>query len=142
MNITRNLEDTNATAKKLAEGKWSWLVESIKDEPARYFTAMLLENQQQFMNTLEEDVRIANIGSFEKYVFPIVRAVFPNLIAKDIVSVQPMTGPVSLVFYLDAVYGSNKGTIQAGDTMFSARQGHLTDDQYSSGGVHSGRFWR
>ncbi|MCG8430593.1 MAG: hypothetical protein MJA29_05440, partial [Candidatus Omnitrophica bacterium] len=63
------------------------------------------------------------------------RAVFPNLIAKDIVSVQPMTGPTSLVFYLDAVYGNTKGAVTAGDTMFSARKGHLADDQYSSESV-------
>ncbi len=43
-----------------------------------------------------------------------------------------MTGPVSLVFYFDAIYGTDKGTIKAGDTMFSARKGHLADDQYSS----------
>ena len=116
----------------LAEGKWRPLVESIDDVSTRELTAILLENQRLFVDSLEEDVRIQSIGSFEKFVFPIVRAVFPNLIAKDIVSVQPMTGPTSLVFYLDAVYGTTKGSVTAGDTMFSARKGHLADDQYSS----------
>jgi hypothetical protein len=121
-----------AKGKALAEGKWRPLVESIDDQATRELTAILLENEDSFISNMEEDVRIQNIGSFEKFVFPIVRAVFPNLIAKDIVSVQPMTGPTSLVFYLDAVYGTDKGTISAGDTMFSARKGHLADDQYSS----------
>lgn len=118
--------------KDLAEGKWRPLVEGIENKSTRELTAILLDNQQRFIDTLEEDVRIQSIGSFEKFVFPIVRAVFPNLIAKDIVSVQPMTGPTSLVFYLDAVYGTTKGSVTAGDTMFSARKGHLADDQYSS----------
>lgn len=118
--------------KDLAEGKWRPLVESIENKGTRELTAILLDNQQRFIDTLEEDVKIQSIGSFEKFVFPIVRAVFPNLIAKDIVSVQPMTGPTSLVFYLDAVYGTTKGSVTAGDTMFSARKGHLADDQYSS----------
>jgi hypothetical protein len=121
--------------KALAGGKWRPLVESIEDATTRELTAILLENQRLFVDSLEEDVKIQSIGSFEKFVFPIVRAVFPNLIAKDIVSVQPMTGPTSLVFYLDAVYGTNKGTVKAGDTMFSARKGHLADDQYSSEAV-------
>jgi len=121
--------------KALAEGKWRPLVESIEDSSTRELTAILLENQRLFVDSLEEDVRIQSIGSFEKFVFPIVRAVFPNLIAKDIVSVQPMTGPTSLVFYLDAVYGTTKGGVTAGDTMFSARKGHLADDQYSSEAV-------
>jgi hypothetical protein len=34
------------------------------------------------------------------YYFPIVRAHFPNLIAQDIVSVQPMTRRTGEVFYL------------------------------------------
>ena len=121
--------------KVLAAGKWRPLVESINDQATRELTALLLENESSYISNMEEDVRIQNIGSFEKFVFPIVRAVFPNLIAKDIVSVQPMTGPTSLVFYLDAVYGTDKGTISAGDTMFSARKGHLADDQYSSEAV-------
>jgi len=33
--------------------------------------------------------------------FPFVRSVFPNLIANEIVSVQPMTIPSGLLFYLD-----------------------------------------
>ncbi len=118
--------------KQLAEGHWRPLVESIEDKSTRELTAILLENERRYIANMEEDVRIQSIGSFEKFVFPIVRAVFPNLIAKDIVSVQPMTGPTSLVFYLDAVYGTTKGSVTAGDTMFSARKGHLADDQYSS----------
>lgn len=118
--------------RELAEGRWRPLVEQIEDQSTRELTAILLENERQFIGQLEEDVKIQSIGSFEKFIFPIVRAVFPNLIAKDIVSVQPMTGPTSLIFYLDAVYGSTKGSVTAGDTMFSARKGHLADDQYSS----------
>ena len=121
-----------AKGRQLAEGKWRKLVESIDEEDSRHLTALLLENTDDFIQNLEEDVRLQNIGSFDKFIFPIVRAVFPNLIAKDIVSVQPMTGPTSMVFYMDAIYGTSKGGVTAGDTMFSARQGHLADDQYSS----------
>jgi len=132
MLMTEDYSALQGKARSLAEGKWRPLVESIEDESSRHLTAFLLENEARYIGMLDEDVKIQNIGSFEKFVFPIVRAVFPNLIAKDIVSVQPMTGPTSLVFYLDAVYGTNKGGVSAGDTMFSARKGHLADDQYSS----------
>jgi len=129
---THELHALGERGKQLAEGYWRPLVESIEDKSARELTALLLENERMYIQNMEEDVKIQSIGSFEKFVFPIVRAVFPNLIAKDIVSVQPMTGPTSLVFYLDAVYGTTKGSVTAGDTMFSARKGHLADDQYSS----------
>lgn len=130
--LAHEITNKGNKARELAEGPWRPLVESIEDDATRELTAVLLENERQFIANMEEDVKIQSIGSFEKFVFPIVRAVFPNLIAKDIVSVQPMAGPTSLVFYLDAVYGSTKGSVTAGDTMFSARKGHLADDQYSS----------
>ncbi len=133
--LVHELQALGDRGRQLAEGRWRPMVQSLGDPSVQDFTALLLENERLFLNTLEEDVKIQNIGSFEKFVFPIIRAVFPNLIAKDIVSVQPMTGPTSLVFYLDAIYGTDKGTIQAGDTMFHARKGHLADDQYSSESV-------
>jgi hypothetical protein len=37
--------------------------------------------------------------------FPIIRRVFPNLIANDIISVQPMSLPSGLLFYMDYQYG-------------------------------------
>lgn len=39
-------------------------------------------------------------GRFDEYVFPQVRAVFPDLELKDVVKVQPMTGPVPDYFRL------------------------------------------
>lgn len=130
--LAHEITNRGNKGRELAEGPWRPLVESIEDQATRELTAVLLENERQFISNMEEDVKIQSIGSFEKFIFPIVRAVFPNLIAKDIVSVQPMAGPTSLVFYLDAVYGTTKGSVTAGDTMFSARKGHLADDQYSS----------
>jgi hypothetical protein len=115
-----------------ASAQWRPLIESLEDDFDKALVAQLLQNERTYIDNMDEDVRISSIGSYEKFVFPVIRAVFPNLIAKDLVSVQPMSGPTSLVFYLDAVYGSNKGSISAGDTMFHARKGHLTDDQYSS----------
>jgi hypothetical protein len=70
--------------------------------------------------------------NFDRFAFPLIRAVFPNLIAQDLVSVQPMDGPTGLIFYFDLVYGSNKGRIQAGTPVFSSLTGHPGDDFYSS----------
>lgn len=38
--------------------------------------------------------------TFGKVIVPIIRRVMPNVIASDILGVQPMTGPVSQVFSL------------------------------------------
>lgn len=98
-------------------------------------TALLLENQRKHLAPLTEMTKLLNLGHIDKVTFPTIRAVYPNLIANDIVSVQPMTGPVGLAFYYDVLYGSNKGAIAAGQTMFDARTGPFGDESYSSDSV-------
>ncbi len=100
--------------------KWGDFLEGIPDrtDQQRYtlgVAAMLMENEAQHLLGLTEDTRTTNVGSFTKFIFPILRRVFPNLIANEIVSVQPMTAPVGAVFYLDYVFGTTKGGTQAGN---------------------------
>jgi len=40
---------------------------------------------------------------------------FPNLIASDLVDVQPMTGPSCVVFHMNIVYEPNKGEVKDGN---------------------------
>jgi hypothetical protein len=75
---------------------------------------MLMENQSQYLQNLNEETKTINVGSFTKFIFPVLRRVFPNLIANEVVSVQPMTAPVGAVFFLDYVYGTNKGATNQG----------------------------
>ena len=46
---------------------------------------------------------------------PLVRRVFGNIVAQELVSVQPMNLPSGLVFYLDFKYGTSVGKFTAGD---------------------------
>lgn len=77
-------------------------------------TAIMLENTRRYIDALDETTKLVNIGDFEKYAFPMVRAIFPNLAAHNLASVQPMMGPISLVFFMKFVYGSTKGSSVAG----------------------------
>ncbi len=54
-------------------------------------------------------VSSGQVAGFTNVAFPIVRRVFAGLIANEIVSVQPMSLPSGLLFYLDYTYGSNVG---------------------------------
>ncbi len=101
--------------------KWEEFLEGIpnrteQDRYVRGVTAMLMENESQYLQGMTEETKSTNVGSFTKYIFPILRRVFPNLIANEIVSVQPMNAPVGAVFFLDYVYGSSKGPVTANDT--------------------------
>lgn len=50
-------------------------------------------------------------GQFEQVAFPIVRRVWSNLIAQQIVEVQPMSLPSGSLFYMDYTYGKNSGSL-------------------------------
>lgn len=54
-------------------------------------------------------VSSGQVAGFTNVAFPIVRRVFAGLISSDLVSVQPMSLPAGLLFYLDYTYGSNVG---------------------------------
>ena len=98
----------NSTTNKSLCEKWEPILEGITDESTRQMTAVLLENQaksiltenSQGTGTLEEATTVGNLGTFQKFAFPLVRRVFPELIANKICGVQPMQGPVSQIFYL------------------------------------------
>lgn len=99
--------------------KWRPMLEGLpaKTQTDRYtmgVTAILMENQSQYLQQMNEETKTINVGSFTKFIFPVLRRVFPNLIANEIVSVQPMTAPVGAVFFLDYVYGTTKGPTTAG----------------------------
>jgi hypothetical protein len=49
------------------------------------------------------------IQGFTSIAFPIVRRVFGGLVSNELVSIQPMSLPSGLIFYIDYTYGSNVG---------------------------------
>ncbi len=53
--------------------------------------------------------RAGDVEGFAAVAFPIVRRVFAGLIANDLVSVQPMSLPSGLIFFLDFTYSAELG---------------------------------
>ena len=110
----RHLGNQNA---RLME-KWSrtGLLRGL-DGQKRENMAMLMENQAAQL--LRERSSIGTGGGngvssndmqgFTNIAFPIVRRVFGGLVANELVSIQPMSLPSGLLFYLDYTYGSNVG---------------------------------
>jgi hypothetical protein len=96
--------------------KWGELLEGVENPYTKGVTAMLMENQSAWLQGLDEETKTSSVGSFTKFIFPVLRRVFPNLIANEIVSVQPMSASIGAVFFYDYVYASSKGGVTAGDT--------------------------
>lgn len=102
---------------------------SAKDNMAR-----LLENQAAEL--LKEASEVSDIKGFQNVAFPIVRRVFGGLISNELVSVQPMSLPSGLLFYLDYTYGTaNKAGNQEGDWTAG---GSVFGDQTSPGSENLG----
>lgn len=113
--------------------EWKPWVEGLSEQKAAVM-AMLLRNQDRYEKSgeLTETTRTAAFGYLDKFTFPIVRAAMPNLIANEIASMQPMTGPTGQCFYMDYIRGDNKGAATAGSTAFDSRTGPAQSEFYSS----------
>lgn len=96
---------------------------------AKTSTLVMLENLRQ---ELKEESTSSSISNFINYGFDLIAAVMPNLVAHDLVSVQPMTRRVGEIFFQDFRYGTTKGNVTANDVLFSPFQSGSGDIYYSS----------
>lgn len=96
---------------KELESRWSstGILDGINDRYLRSATAVLLENQR-LINEVSTDS--SDVAQFKRISIPLVRRIYPQLIANKIVSVQPLLGPTGLVYYLRFRYSSNKGSVR------------------------------
>jgi hypothetical protein len=83
--------------------KWSQtgLLEGLDTDHSRTTMARLLENQAKELLREASTMAAGDVEGFASVAFPIVRRVFAGLIANDLVSVQPMSLPSGLIFFLD-----------------------------------------
>lgn len=109
------------------------------DPTKKQIVGTLLENQKAHI--LQESaasgaVAAQDIAGFRKILIPMIRRIIPGTIATEIVGVQPMQGPVGLVYTMRYKYGEgvavpaagaagnpwtangSDGTITAGNEMF------------------------
>jgi hypothetical protein len=121
-------EQVSNKKQQLTESKWK---DYCSDLPKwdKGVLATLLEEEAKHIASLDEETRTAAIGSFEKFIFPMIRAVWPNLVSQELVSVQPMEGPISMLFFLDFTAGTTKGEVTKGQDLITARTGMREEAQ-------------
>ena len=98
--------------------KWekTGLLEGLTDDSKRNGMARLLENQaKELLREAASTMAGGDVAGFAAVAFPIVRRVFGGLIANDLVSVQPMSLPSGLIFFLDFTYGDTRLGAAAAD---------------------------
>jgi hypothetical protein len=113
--LTENIVDRDLTKEGAAlRNKWekTGLLEGLKDDSQKNGMAVLLENQAKQLLKESSAMSAGDVEGFAAVAFPIVRRVFGSLIANELVSVQPMSLPSGLIFFLDfQVSGSRLGAV-------------------------------
>lgn len=110
--------------------------------------ASLLENQYTHFNggkkgshlLFEDATQTGDIADFTRFALPLIRKSYAQLISDNLVGVQPMSQPASLIFYLRYRYALSKGQTQAGTQImrqntaqqFTRQNGWALDPFYSS----------
>ncbi len=87
--------------------KWEHLTDDLSDYD-RLSLETLFENTQKWIQY--ETTTTGNVGTFTTYAFPIIRKIWPNMFASELVSVQPIPMPTAMIFYLDFEYGASDAT--------------------------------
>ena len=129
--------------------KWgkSGLLEGLRTETDKNNMSLILENQAKQL-VVEQSQTGATSATFTPgtgaqyaaVALPLVRKVFGQIAAKEFVSVQPMSLPAGLVFFLDFQYGTNgKEIFQQGQSLYG--QNSTNFGNFASGGLYgAGRF--
>ena len=102
--------------------------------------AVLLHNTQSMLQRTDEATQPADVQNFKKQALALVSAVIPNLIAEELVTVQPLQLKIGQVFFLKYMYGTNKGKIKAGDVAFDRYGRPVNEINYSSEIVEGEEF--
>jgi len=124
-------------------------------QPNKYgLMSALLENQHKAMEgkgsslLFEDAMQTGNIADFTRFALPLIRKAYPKLISDNLIGVQPMSQPASLIFYIRYRYGISKGQTVAGtqimrqntSAQFARQNGWALDPYYSSQTV-GGQGW-
>ena len=141
--------------------KWAPLLDAdsadpIKDSHRRMVTAVLLENQEKFLNEeknflTEAPTNLGNaagasggfgggatpagpVAGFDPVLISLIRRSMPNLVAYDLAGVQPMNGPTGLIFAMRSRKGTQSGDETFFDEVDTSFSGQDSGDNLTQGG--------
>ena len=135
MNVQSLLESANPWTDRQNEAsklvsKWNstGLLKNLSNEQDKNNMSVILENQARSLvneSNITGGTTSMSGGAGENWagvVLPLVRRIFGEIVAKEFVSVQPMSLPSGLVFYLDFKYANSVGGVQTAGTSLYGNQ--------------------
>ena len=126
--VERDLQKDGASLIK----KWeaTGLLEGLDNDTVRTNMSRLLENQAKELLRETSTMAAGDVQGFSAVAFPLVRRVFGELIANDLVSVQPMSLPSGLIFFMDFTFNSGRLGDAADTSLYG---GGVTGSQITGG---------
>lgn len=97
--------------------------------------AKCLDNVNKFMTEAFENsvgTQRSDLGAWKKFALNLTTVALPNLIAFDLVIVQPMTSISGYINYIQYTAGSNKGETRQGDVLNDPFRLGKVDKDYTS----------
>ena len=117
--VNRNLQKEGAAL--LDKWESTGLLEGL-DGRQKDSMSVLLENQAKELLREASSMAAGDVEGFASVAFPIVRRVFGGLIANDLVSVQPMSLPSGLIFFLDFSHSDARAGMEAGESVYGGNK--------------------
>ena len=125
--------------------KWekTGLLEGLDNDSSKNGMARLLENQAKQLLKEASSMAAGDVEGFASVAFPLVRRVFGGLLANDLVSVQPMSLPSGLIFFLDFTYSDTRLGLADGESVYGGGvvakgiQTGVTDVKETGGGFYN-----
>lgn len=143
----REVKGTDYVIADVEVGRKKGMMEILYDNTINW----ILQNQdsmrmrldaREIAEALQEDTTTTNIATFTTALLPAVRRIYANLIAMDLVSVQPLKGPSGYVYWMDHHFTDDfaQDGISAGDRVDENQDIDEYTDSSEKGTIHELEF--
>ena len=119
--------------RETASSKWERIKDALKEgldpKRARGLDTVMESTRKEFIsrqkmlmeNASASAVSTGNVATLNKVILPIIRRVLPNVIANEIIGVQPMPGPIAQIMTMRYTHGSDSAGagVVAGEEMLT-----------------------
>lgn len=103
-----------------------WMLSRSGRQSLRFDMEQLSEDK-----AISEDTLTTNISTFTTALLPLIRRIYSSLIAMDLVSVQPLSGPTGYLYWLDHIFTStvSADSITGGTTRLDQVKAEVYSDR-------------
>jgi hypothetical protein len=122
----RDGEFKRGTRQKIYQNTMEWIKQNQSG-------ILFNEFQRLEKAELNEETLSTDIATFTTHLFPAVRRIYNRLIAMDLVSTQPLSGPSGIIYYMDHKFGTSGGGATSGQRLDQYR--HDSYANSSEGGT-------